>query len=73
MAVPSPVINWPLVREDFVATCRSRNVTQKLAADEMAIPESTLTRFKQGKTVSADYFMLLCWWMSVEPTDYRII
>ncbi len=68
--MPIPSINWPELAKAVRVRRALLNIDQKDAAKEMTMPASTLSRLENGKTVSADNFMTLCWWLEREPNDF---
>lgn len=66
----APVINW----KDLAKAVRVRraelSIDQKDAAEEMTLPASTLSRLENGKTVTADNFMTICWWLERDPNEF---
>lgn len=73
MALPPAVIDWEKLREDVRASCANLEKGQASAAHDIGISPSIISRFLNGKTLSADHFMLVCWWMEVPSCEYSLL
>lgn len=56
-------VDWPQLCMALEIACEMHNVTLNVAAHEIGISASAVTRMRQGKTLSADNLAALLAWL----------
>lgn len=67
------VIDWKKLAEDIRVQRARRKIGLRDVASEMMLSPATVSRIENGKTMTAEGFILACRWLEVEPTEYSMI
>lgn len=66
-------IDWKSFARDVREERARQGIGVRAAAKAATVSPATFSRAENENPMSAELFMVMCWWLEVEPTDYRTI
>lgn len=67
------MIDWKRFAQDIRRERTRLGLGVRGAAKQATVSPATFSRAENEKPMSAELFMVMCWWLEVEPSDYRTI